>query len=106
MFVLNRASNSKIVAPGVERKILATGGSLMTAEVRFEKGSKGAAHSHTHQQVSYVVSGRIAFTIEGKKEILLSGDGCYVAGNLIHEVEALEDSLIIDVFTPIREDFL
>ncbi|MDI6726147.1 MAG: cupin domain-containing protein [Smithellaceae bacterium] len=105
MFVQHNAVKSLAVAAGVQRKILASGGALMTVEVRFKKGAVGAAHCHPHEQISYVLSGSIAFDIEDKREILRTGDSCYVGPSLPHGVEALEDSLILDVFTPQREDF-
>ncbi len=106
MYVLNDKVKSQAVAAGVERKILAAEGGMMAVEVRFKKGAEGAIHAHPHEQISYIVSGSIAFQIDGKKEILQAGDSCYVTPNLPHGVEALADSLILDVFTPQREDFL
>jgi quercetin dioxygenase-like cupin family protein len=94
------------VAPGVQRRILASDGSLMTVEVRFKKGAVGAVHSHPHEQISYIVSGSFACNLDGDRKALRAGDTYYVRPNLPHGVEALEDSVILDVFTPQREDFL
>jgi len=91
---------------GVRRTLLATGGGLMTVEFRFEKGSVGALHSHPHEQVGYVVSGRFTFTLDGKTTVLGVGDSYYVPPNAVHGVEALEDGILLDVFTPQRQDFL
>ena len=106
MICKNQDSAYKEVAPGVERKLLATGGGMMTAQLRFRKGAVGALHRHPHEQVGYVVSGSFEFTMEGKTQVLRAGDSYYVAPNLEHGVLALEDSLLIDVFTPQRQDFL
>ncbi|MCE5283271.1 MAG: cupin domain-containing protein [Deltaproteobacteria bacterium] len=106
MYVLNDAVNGLTVAPGVQRKILASDGKLMTVEVRFKKGAVGAIHSHPHEQISYIVSGSFACNLDGDKKTLRAGDTYYVRPNLPHGVEALEDSVILDVFTPQREDFL
>ncbi len=106
MYVLNDEVKNQTVAVGVERKILAAAGGMMAVEVRFKKGALGAIHAHHHEQISYVVSGGIAFIIDGQKKIMQAGDSCYISPNLPHGVEALSDSLILDIFTPQREDFL
>ena len=83
------------------------GGSLMMVEVKFDKNAIGDPHTHPHEQVSYIASGSFEFTLEGEKQILKKGDSVYIPANAIHETVALEDdSIILDVFTPQREDFL
>lgn len=106
MIVKHEAVKSETVGEGVERKIIASDGSLMTVEVKFKKGAVGAVHSHPHEQVSYIVSGSFEFELDGQKEIIKAGDSYYVKPNVPHGVVALEDSVIIDIFTPQREDFL
>ena len=91
---------------GVERKILGHDDQLMMVCVRFEKGAVGSLHHHVHRQVSYVDSGRFEVTIDGKKKILEKGDCFFVAPNLIHGVVALEEGSLVDIFTPVRMDFL
>ena len=58
---------------GVERKILATSGSLMTVEVTFQKGAIGAVHSHPHEQVSYIIKGSFEFEMDGQKAVISRG---------------------------------
>lgn len=106
MIVKNNDVKATEVGQGVERKILASDGKMMTVEVHFKKGSIGTVHSHPHEQISYVVSGSFEFELEGKKEIIRAGDSYYVKPDAMHGVVALEDSVILDVFTPQREDFL
>ena len=72
-------------APGITRRILARGGAMMGVEASFKKDAVGAAHRHPHEQVSYVVSGSF---------------------DQLHGARALEDAVILDIFTPQREDFL
>lgn len=93
-------------APGITRRILAHGGKMMGVEATFEKGAVGAAHRHPHEQVSYILSGSFAYEVEGKKYTLHRGDSYYVAPDQLHGAVALEDSVILDIFTPQREDFL
>lgn len=106
MISINAASPYREVEPGVERKLLATGGQMMTAQLRFRKGAIGSLHSHPHEQIGYVVSGSFEFTLEGVVSVLKAGDSYYVPSGAIHGVQALEDSLLVDVFTPQRQDFL
>jgi quercetin dioxygenase-like cupin family protein len=106
MIVENVKVRPTSAGPGVERKILASMGSLMSVEVKFEKGAVGAVHTHPHEQVSYVVRGSFEFELEGKKTIIKTGDSYYVKPGVAHGVVALEDSVILDIFTPQREDFL
>jgi unsaturated pyranuronate lyase len=94
------------VAPGVKRKILASSGSLMTVEVTFQKGAIGAVHSHPHEQVSYVIKGSFEFEMDNRKTVIKTGDTYYVNPGVVHGVVALEEAIILDIFTPQREDFL
>jgi len=91
---------------GVSRKILASGGGMMTVQFDFEKGSIGYLHTHPHEQVGYVLSGRFEATLSGVTTILGPGDTYYVSPGVEHGVVALEEGVLIDVFTPQREDFL
>ena len=75
-------------------------------EVNFIKGAVGEIHAHVHEQISYIIKGSFQLNIEGKKEIIKAGDTFYIKPNALHGVLALEDSTILDVFTPQREDFL
>lgn len=93
-------------APGVTRRILARGGNMMGVEATFEKGAEGSAHCHAHEQITYVVSGVFRYTCEGKTYILNPGDSYYVAPNWKHGAVALEAGVLLDIFTPQREDFL
>jgi len=101
--------NEQIVdaGEGAKRKLLGRGGSLMMAEVSFQKDAIGAIHSHPHEQVSYIVQGSFEFRLDGKVQRVVKGDSIYVPSNTLHGVKALEDnSIILDVFTPQREDFV
>lgn len=106
MIIKNDDIKATEAGPGVERKILASDGKMMTVEVRFKKGAIGTVHAHPHEQISYVISGSFEFELEGKKEVIKAGDSYYVKPDARHGVVALEDSVILDVFTPQREDFL
>jgi quercetin dioxygenase-like cupin family protein len=106
MVVISDSIQSESVAEGVERKILASSGKLMTVEVTFKKGAIGTLHSHPHEQISYIIKGKFEFEMDGKKHILRAGDSYYVNPGIVHGIKAIDDSVILDVFTPQREDFL
>ncbi len=92
--------------PGITRRILARGGSLMGVEASFKKGAVGSVHQHSHEQVSYIVSGSFQYEADGIKYMLKAGDSYYVEPDSLHGATALEDSVILDIFTPQREDFI
>ena len=91
---------------GTTRRILAYNDQLMTVEVGFEKGAVGAPHTHPHVQCSYVLSGRFRYTVEGESVEMAPGDSIVVPGGLVHGTECLEQGVLLDVFTPTRQDFL
>jgi quercetin dioxygenase-like cupin family protein len=93
-------------APGVRRRLLGYGDTLMLVEFAFEKGAVGAMHSHPHVQSSYVASGRFELTIDGAKKVLKPGDAYYVPANTEHGCLALEAGTLIDAFAPLRKDLL
>lgn len=106
MFAENKKAAPTACGDGVTRRILGTGGSLMMVEVTFKAGGVGEPHTHTHEQVSYVARGSFDFTLNGETRKIVAGDSVYIPSGALHGTVALEDSVIVDVFTPIREDFL
>ena len=90
----------------IRRKILGYDEQLMMVYIQFKKGSVGKLHQHPHRQVTFVEKGSFEVEIGGIKKILQSGNCFFVPPNEIHGVRALEDGELIDVFTPIRDDFL
>lgn len=106
MVVRNIDVKETVLFPGARRKVLACGGSMMVVEVHFDAGKDAALHKHPHEQSSYVVSGSLILTLDGKEEKLGAGDSFYVAPNVLHSVHFISDSVVVDTFTPQREDFL
>ncbi|GAK90978.1 pectin degradation protein KdgF [Nonlabens ulvanivorans] len=72
----------------------------------MKKGAEGAPHQHFHTQTTYVAAGKFEFEIDGVKQIVSAGDGVYMEPNLMHSAVCLEEGMLIDVFAPVREDFL
>lgn len=91
---------------GVSRKILAQDKEMMAVEVSFEAGAVGAMHTHPHVQISYVLSGKFEATLGEQTKIISAGDTYYTEPNLPHGVKCLEAGVLLDIFTPRRDDFL
>ncbi len=98
-----RVSNPE---PGLIRRIGASNGKLMLAEHHMKKGWAGSHHSHPHEQVVYVVSGHIRAIVGANTFEARSGDSFVVAGGTEHSATALADSIVVDVFTPARDEYL
>jgi quercetin dioxygenase-like cupin family protein len=91
---------------GVQRQVLGYDEKLMLIRVKFEAGAIGAMHSHPHSQATYVESGRFAMTIGDETREIRVGDGYRVPPEVIHGITCLEAGVLIDAFSPLREDFL
>lgn len=106
MFIFNDKIAFEELGGGVKRKILAHGGKMMGVEVHFETGAIGAMHCHPHEQLTYVLSGTFEFTIGDETHIVKAGDTLYKQPNIIHGCICKEAGVLLDTFTPQREDFL
>ena len=93
-------------APGVMRRVLAYCDELMCVENVFRAGAVGAMHRHPHTQITYVASGRFRFTIGDETKEVKAGDTLLKQDGIIHGCECLEDGILMDFFTPMREDFV
>lgn len=91
---------------GVSRRVLAHTAQLMIVEVNFEAGGVGALHTHPHCQNTYVRSGRFRFTVDGEDVEVGPGDTLAFPSSLPHGTLCLEAGTLLDIFTPMREDFL
>jgi quercetin dioxygenase-like cupin family protein len=106
VFIENSEIDWEQTAPGVRRKIMAYDDRLMVVKVSFETGGVGSLHSHHHTQITHVESGKFEVEINGEKKILSGGDAFYVPPHAVHGAICLETGVLIDVFSPAREDFL
>ena len=96
----------EVVGDGVRRKILCYDPNMMMVKVEFETGGIGSLHKHPHIQMSLVEYGQFEVEVDGIKRILNAGDVFYVHSNLVHGVVCLEKGALIDMFNPMREDFV
>ena len=92
--------------PGVTRRILAYTDGLMCVENTFEAGAVGALHSHPHTQITYVLSGAFSFEIDGEKRVVREGDTLLKEHGVEHGCVCLEAGALLDIFSPMREDFI
>ena len=105
-FVLKEECSFKDLGGGVKRKILAYGDGLMQVEVHFEEGAIGEPHTHPHAQATYVLEGEFEFTIDGETKIVKKGDTMYDKPDVLHGCRCIKKGVLLDIFSPIREDFL
>ncbi len=91
---------------GKKRRILSYNEEMMLVEVTFDQGGIGAAHSHPHRQISYVQSGLFVFACEDKEHTVGPGDSLLFEANVVHSVKCIEEGVVLDFFTPCRQDFL
>ena len=92
---------------GAQRRILSYGGGMMLVQFSFEAGVSAPIHSHPHEQVGYVVAGEIDLIMDGfERTRLTAGGSYYVAPNVKHGIVTYAPTVLIDCFTPLREDFL
>lgn len=106
-FIPENKTEWETIGDGVKRQILGYDGQLMMVKIKAEKkGPVGVEHAHYHSQVTFVSSGKFEFTIGGEKKIVSSGDGMYMEPDVRHSCICIEPGIIIDCFSPMREDFL
>jgi quercetin dioxygenase-like cupin family protein len=91
---------------GIQRQVFGYDDKVMLVKAKFEKGAIGTMHQHPHTQVTYVRGGAFEMTIGNETKIIKDGDGFYVPPNTLHGVVCLEPGILVDAFSPMREDFL
>lgn len=105
MILRNNESTPVTVLPGVVRRTLITTDKLMMCEFQFNKGAEIPIHSHPHEQVGYVVKGKVRMTINKAEYILTTGDTYGAPPNVSHGATIIDDAILIDTFSPPREDY-
>lgn len=94
------------VGEGVRRKVLTYDDQLMLVKVAFEAGAIGALHQHEHTQITYVESGVFRCTVGEKEQMLRAGEGFHAPSNVWHGVVCVEAGVLLDSFSPMRQDFV
>jgi quercetin dioxygenase-like cupin family protein len=102
---MDKTGYNEMIA-GVWLKSLTHGDTTHLTEVRFVKGAVVPEHQHPHEQTGYLISGSLRFFSRGENTVVNPGDCWTFASGTPHGAEALDDSVVIEVFSPIREDYL
>ena len=106
MFYSNNSEGYKQAAPGIRMKTLVYGEKTLLAEFRMALGSRLPRHAHPQEQTGRLIAGRIRLTIGEETREMEPGDSWNVPASVEHEAEILADSVAVEVFSPIREDYL
>jgi len=105
-FIIDADTPWEKVDDNVERQIVGYNPDLMIVKYRFKKGGVGVLHQHIHSQSAILLSGVFELTIAGEKRILKAGDGYRVEPNIWHGAVCLEEGILIDAFSPVRQEWL
>jgi quercetin dioxygenase-like cupin family protein len=105
-FVLDTDLDWESVGEGVKRKIMTYDDKVMLVKVHFDEGGIGYKHEHYHSQVTYVESGEFEFSIGNETKLVKGGDSVYIPPHVLHGAVCTKTGVLIDVFSPIREDFM
>lgn len=106
MFTASSDGGYREPVPGIRYKTLAHGAKTLLAEFHLQKGSTLPRHSHPHEQTGYLVRGALRFTIGGRTFEARPGDAWCIPGGVEHEASALEDTVVVEVFSPVRGEYL
>ena len=106
MFLQHSDKGYRQALEGIEQKTLVYGDKTLMVEFRLQKGAILPLHSHPHEQTGYLVTGQIRLTMGTEAIEVQPGDSWCIPGDILHRAEIIEDSIAIEVFSPVREDYL
>ena len=106
MFYKKNGDGYKQILPGIKIKTLVYGDKSLISEFRMQQGSSLPIHNHPQEQTGYLISGRIRLTIGEDTFEVEPGDSWSVPGNVRHQAVILSDTVAVEVFSPVREDYL
>ena len=106
MFSHRDEEGFRTMLEGVDLKALVWGERTLLTEVRLARGAVVPMHSHPHEQTGYLISGRLEFDVAGEITVAKPGDSWSLAADVEHAARALEDTVVVEVFSPVREDYL
>ncbi|MCL1818124.1 MAG: cupin domain-containing protein [Spirochaetaceae bacterium] len=105
-WVFNQDIEAEQTGPGAARKVLAFCDQAMCTENHFVEGAVGPLHSHPHTQIVYIAEGRFRFTIGDTEREVKKGDTLLPPNSVVHGCVCLEKGIVVDFFTPMRDDFV
>src|SRR6185369_17144163 len=95
----------EVLSPTIARKMI-TGEKAMVAQVFIAKGGVVPTHQHESEQITYILEGALRFELEGREVVVHKGEVLHIPSNVPHRAVALEDTVDLDIFSPIRVDWL
>ena len=96
---------TEVLNPSISRKVI-TGEKAMVAQVFIAKGGVVPEHSHESEQITYILEGALEFELEGRTVVVHKGEVLHIPSHVPHRAVALEDTVDLDIFSPIRPDWL
>ena len=106
MFNKTSSDGYKTAMEGIKIKTVAHGEKTLMAQFIMTKGADLPEHTHPHEQTGYMISGKLILMIDKKPHPVEPGDTWCIAGDIPHSAQILEDSVVVEVFSPVREDLL
>ena len=94
------------IAPGIRRRTITHGASMYQMIAKLDAGSRMSEHKHPQEQVVHILEGRMRLIVAGVPRELRRGESHYLASNIPHGVETIEDTMVLDTFSPPRDDYL
>ena len=106
MFTKKDSEGYRQLVEGVRMKTVAHGEKTSMCEFHISRGAEVPTHDHPHEQTGFMVSGKLRFDVEGEIFDAQAGDSWNIAGGKQHSAVALEDTVVVEVFSPVREEYL
>ena len=94
------------ICPGIKRQTIVTGSTMYQMKAQLAAGSKMPDHKHSQEQIVHILSGRMKLIVNGTAHDLKPGDSYYLASNVPHGVETIEETRVLDTFSPPRDEYL
>jgi quercetin dioxygenase-like cupin family protein len=94
------------ICPGIKRRTMASGSTMYQMIALLDAGSKMPEHQHPQEQIVHILKGRIRLIVEGNAHELVAGDSFYLGRHVPHGVETLEETHVLDTFSPPRDEYL
>ncbi len=94
------------ICPGIKRQTATSGKAMYQMLAKLEAGSKMPEHRHAQEQIVHILEGKMRLIVDGTPHELAAGDSFYLASNVPHGVETIEDTRVLDTFSPPRDEYL
>jgi quercetin dioxygenase-like cupin family protein len=104
---MNASENPWIdICPGIKRRTITSGATMYQMIAQLDAGSRMPEHQHSQEQIAHILKGHLRMIVSGVPHEMKAGDSIYLASNVPHRVETIEDTTVLDTFSPPREEYL